>query len=185
MSLMKYELLIVGRGGQGVLLLGRILGLAAAKYCNLYVTSCESYAAETRGGDSRVDLILASSEDELDYIKVRGADIALSLHPDSLAKFSNLLKDGSKVFIDSSFPIQSLGIRNVELIKAPYTKLAEKELKNVRVANMVALGHLVGTLKILTQESIERAIDDLVSTEWRDLNKKAFKLGVRITDNEH
>jgi Pyruvate/2-oxoacid:ferredoxin oxidoreductase gamma subunit len=89
------------------------------------------------------------------------------------------------VFIDSSFPIQSLGIRNVELIKAPYTKLAEKELKNVRVANMVALGHLVGTLKILTQESIERAIDDLVSTEWRDLNKKAFKLGVRITDNEH
>jgi len=184
---MKYELLIVGRGGQGVLLLGRILGLAAAKYCNLYVTSCESYAAETRGGDSRVDLILASSEDELDYIKVRGADIALSLHPDSLTKFSNLLKDGSKVFIDSSFPIQlqSLGIRNVELIKTPYTKLAEKELKNVRVANMVALGHLVGTLKILTQESIERAIDDLVSTEWRDLNKKAFKLGIRIADNEH
>ncbi|MEM1775116.1 MAG: 2-oxoacid:acceptor oxidoreductase family protein, partial [Desulfurococcaceae archaeon] len=58
---MKYEILIVGRGGQGVLLFGRVLGLAASKYANLYAVVTESYAAETRGGESRSDVIIANS----------------------------------------------------------------------------------------------------------------------------
>ncbi|MEM2021112.1 MAG: 2-oxoacid:acceptor oxidoreductase family protein, partial [Zestosphaera sp.] len=70
----RHEILMIGRGGQGVLLLGRILGLAASKYSDLYVTGSETYASETRGGESRVDLIIADNPEDIDYIRVRRAN---------------------------------------------------------------------------------------------------------------
>ncbi|MEM4519384.1 MAG: 2-oxoacid:acceptor oxidoreductase family protein [Sulfolobales archaeon] len=174
-------MIIAGRGGQGVLLIGRILGVAASKYYNLYATCSEAYVAETRGGDSRVDIIIATSEDEIDYIKVRSADIALFLHQEQLMKFRNLVKDKAKVFIDGTYLKESP--RNVDwtIFKASYTQLAEREFKTTRVTNMIALGHLVGTLKLIPERYIENAIDELVSTEWREMNKAAFNLGLRIS----
>ncbi|MEM4532793.1 MAG: 2-oxoacid:acceptor oxidoreductase family protein, partial [Desulfurococcaceae archaeon] len=74
---MKYELLIIGRGGQGILLMGRVLGTAISKYTNLYVTSTESYGAETRGTESRVEMIISDDPGEIDYIATRKPNILL------------------------------------------------------------------------------------------------------------
>ncbi|MCS7108585.1 MAG: 2-oxoacid:acceptor oxidoreductase family protein [Sulfolobales archaeon] len=171
---------MAGRGGQGVLLLGRVLGLAASKYYNLFATCSEAYVAETRGGDSRVDMIIATNEDEIDYIKVRKADIALFLHQEQLMRFGSLVGSNAKVFIDETF-LKEIP-RNVEwqIFKAPYTQLAEHEFRTTRVSNMVALGHLIGTLKLIPKNFIENAIDELVSSEWRETNKAAFNFGLRI-----
>lgn len=178
---MRHEILIAGRGGQGVLLIGRILGVAAAKYCGLYVTSSESYVAETRGGDSRVDIIVADSEDELDFIKVRNADIALFLHHEQLLKFSSLVASGAKVFTDETYVRELPAGVNWVVYRAPYTRVAEDRLGTPRVANIVALGHLVGITRLVPEEAVEKSIDELVAGEWRDVNKKAFKLGLSLS----
>lgn len=89
---MKYEILIVGRGGQGVLLFGRVLGLAASKYANLYAVVTESYAAETRGGESRSDVIIANSMEEIPYVKVTEPDIAVFLYPFKIQYYKSILK---------------------------------------------------------------------------------------------
>ncbi|MEM1773082.1 MAG: 2-oxoacid:acceptor oxidoreductase family protein, partial [Desulfurococcaceae archaeon] len=88
---MKYEILIVGRGGQGVLLLGRILGLAASKYANLYAVVTESYAAETRGGESRSDVIIASSMEEAPYVKVVKPDMVVFMYPYRIETYKSIL----------------------------------------------------------------------------------------------
>ncbi len=163
-----------------MLLIGRVLGVAASKYQNLYVTCSEAYVAETRGGDSRVDIIIATSEEELDYIKVRKADIALFLHQDQLTRFSNLVGNSATVFVDSSLVKELPGQCEWKIFKAPYTELAESTFRTPRVANMIALGHLVGTSKLVSEGSVEKAIDELVKGEWRDLNITAYNLGLRI-----
>lgn len=178
---MRYELLIAGRGGQGILLIGRVLGIAASKYCNLYVTCSESYVAETRGGDSRTDLIISDNEEELDFIKVRKADIAIFMHQTQLVKFSSMVKDNGTVYIDESYVSELPSNISWRVYKAPYTKLAEREIGSIRVANMVALGHLIGTTKLINPGVIEMAIDEVVGKEWSELNKKAFRLGLSIS----
>ncbi|OYT45286.1 MAG: 2-oxoglutarate oxidoreductase, partial [Desulfurococcales archaeon ex4484_42] len=41
---MRHDLLIAGRGGQGILVLGYVLGLALVKYEGMYVVEMESYS---------------------------------------------------------------------------------------------------------------------------------------------
>ena len=182
---MRTEVLIAGRGGQGILLLGHILGLAVAKYGGIYATGTESYSAETRGGDSRADVILCTEAGELDYMKVRRASVALFMYVDQLRKYSSLVGDGAKVFVDSTFISEedvrkaSAG-RSWEVRMKPYTDIARRELGTHRVANMVALGHLISVTKVVRPEAVEAAIKELVKKEWVDLDIKAFRIGLRL-----
>lgn len=177
---MKYEILIAGRGGQGILIIGRVLGIAVSKYSNLYVTCSESYVAETRGGDSRADIIISDKEEELDFIKVRRANIALFLHPAQLPKFANLLSSDTTLYIDETYLSGELSRAYPKTYKVPYSKLASDVLGNIRVANMVALGHLIATSKILRPEAVEKAIEEAIDSRWVEINKKAFRFGLSL-----
>ncbi len=182
---MRHEILIAGRGGQGILLLGHVLGLAAAKYANLYVTGTESYGAETRGGDSRADIILCDDAEELDYVKVRRADIALFMYVEQLRRYTHLVNDRAKVFVDSSFipedDVKAVkGTREWLVYLKPYTNIAREELGTHRVANMVALGHVVGVTNVVPAEAVVNAIKELVRPKWVELDIKAFKLGLSL-----
>ncbi len=182
---MRTEILIAGRGGQGILLLGHVLGLAAAKYGGMYATGTESYSAETRGGDSRADIILCTEAGELDYMKVRRASIALFMYVDQLRKYSRLVGDGAKVFVDSTFTSEddvrraSAG-RSWEVRMKPYTDIARRELGTHRVANMVALGHVISVTGVVRPDAVESAIRELVRREWVDLDVNAFKIGLGL-----
>ncbi len=182
---MRREILIAGRGGQGILLLGHVLGLAAAKYSGLYTTGTESYSAETRGGDSRADLIICTSPEELDYMKVRKAEIALFMYPEQLRKYASLLKDDAQVFADSTFISKEdidrvKGSRSWRVESAPYTEIARERLGTHRVANMVALGHLIKLTKLVPPEAIESAIKEVVNRKWVEIDIKAFRAGLEI-----
>jgi len=181
----RREILIAGRGGQGILLLGHVLGLAAAKYANLYVTGTESYGAETRGGDSRADIILCDEAEELDYVKVRRADIALFMYTEQLRRYSYLVGEQATVFVDSSFitreDVEEVRNGREWLINyKPYTNIARDELGTHRVANMVALGHMIGVTQVVPPDAIENAIKELVRPKWVELDIKAFRLGLSL-----
>ena len=181
MILLRKEIIIAGRGGQGILLLGHVMGVAAAKFSEYYVTGTESYSAETRGGDSKAEIIIADSAEELGYMKVRRADIAVFMYGEQLVKYSSLVSPNAVVFADSTF-ITEVVRKDWVLKLAPYTKIAETELGTPRVANMVALGHLIGVTKLLSTEAVERAIEYVVKKSWIKLNKKAFRRGLRVAN---
>ncbi len=171
---MRLEILIAGRGGQGILFLGHVLGKAIAEHTSLHVLGSETYAAETRGGDSRVDLVVADREEEADFIKVMRADIALFMHQLQLDAYKDLVRDGAVVFLDSS-NVTDVPQRSWRVYAEPYTDIAEREVGTSRVANMVALGHLVGVTSVVPPEAIESAIREVVAREWVDVNLRAFR----------
>ena len=58
----RFEICLSGLGGQGVQTLGKILGQALALGHGYYVTQTQSYGPEARGGASRSDLVISSSD---------------------------------------------------------------------------------------------------------------------------
>ncbi|MCD6323668.1 MAG: 2-oxoacid:acceptor oxidoreductase family protein [Desulfurococcales archaeon] len=176
---MRKEFLASGRGGQGILLLGHVLGLAVAKYTELYVTGTESYDSETRGGDSKIDLIIADRPDELDYFKVRRAGIALFMYPDQMLKYKHLVRPDATVFLDTTFCTEP-AVETWEVVKAPYTDIAEKELGAHVVANMVALGHVIKRTGLIPPDAVVSSIQEVVRRRWVSIDIKAFKKGLSL-----
>lgn len=176
---MKHEILIVGRGGQGVLLLGRILGVAAAKYAGLFATGSETYASETRGGESRVDLIITDSPEGVDFVKVVKASVALFMFPYNLSKYVKMLRDDAYVFLNSTYvkEFPSVGQR---VFSASYDEIAERAAGTSRVSNIVALGHMIARTGLIDIKHVENTLKEIVSEKWIDVNMRALRAGLEI-----
>ncbi|MEM0199473.1 MAG: 2-oxoacid:acceptor oxidoreductase family protein [Desulfurococcaceae archaeon] len=178
---MKYEILIVGRGGQGVLLFGRVLGLAASKYANLYAVVTESYAAETRGGESRSDVIIANSMEEIPYVKVTEPDIAVFLYPFKIQYYKSILKQKTLVVVDEEYVSSDL-FKEFRVVSKRFSELAEKNVGTRRVANVVILGRILREIKVLGFDHVKKAIEEVVPAAWIQLNLKALDLGYNTLD---
>ncbi|MEM4061268.1 MAG: 2-oxoacid:acceptor oxidoreductase family protein [Desulfurococcaceae archaeon] len=178
---MKYEILIVGRGGQGVLLFGRVLGLAASKYANLYAVVTESYAAETRGGESRSDVIIANSMEEIPYVKVTEPDIAVFLYPFKIQYYKSILKQKTLVVVDEEYVSSDL-FKEFRVVSKRFSELAEKNVGTRRVANVVILGRILREIKVLGFDHVKTAIEEVVPAAWMQLNLKALDLGYNTLD---
>lgn len=176
---MKWEIVIVGRGGQGILLLGRVLGLAASKYAGLYSVATETYAAETRGGESRSDVVIAKDMLEIDYVKVTQPDVIVMLFPFNVEAYKSMAKPTTAIFLDSGF-VDPSHFPNHRVYAYRYTELAEKSFGTPRVANMVVLGHIVKVTGLLSLEHVKGALSELVPEKWLDINIKALELGYSL-----
>ena len=67
-----------------------------------------------------------------------------------------------------------------ETYRFEFTKLARRDFNMEIVANMVALGAIVPVMKIVSQESVSRALARRVPPKFLDVNRKAFELGVSL-----
>jgi len=176
---LRHEILIIGRGGQGILLMGRVIGLAAAKYAGLNVAATEVYGSETRGTESRADLII-TDEDEIDYIKVRKPTVFVVMYPLNVEKYLGVVGEDTIVFLNSTYVSEIPGLTAKQVYRAPYTIVAEREAGTPRVANIVALGHIVARTRIVKPEYVERAIEESVPPQWLEVNLKAFRAGLNL-----
>ena len=176
---MKWELIIVGRGGQGVLLLGRVIGLAASKYANMYAVITESYASETRGGESRSDVIVASSPEEAPYVKVLKPDIAIFMYPYRVEQYKSMLTPSTLLFLDEEYVDPQL-FKGFRVVAAKYSEVAEKATGTRRVANMVILGKVIKETGFISLEHARRALEELVPGNWLPANLKALEVGYNL-----
>jgi len=176
---LRSEILIIGRGGQGILVMGRVLGMAAVRNPSFRVASTETYGSETRGTESRVDLII-TDEGEIDYVRVRRPSIFVVMYPLNVEKYLGMLTSETVVFLNSTYINELQGVSVREIYRAPYTDIAEKETGSARPANMVALGHVVGRTGIVKPEDVEEAIKEVIPREWVEASIKAFRLGLKL-----
>ena len=80
----KFEIRLSGSGGQGVILAAITLADAAIAQ-GLNAIQTQSYGPEARGGASKAEVIISS--DEINYPKIRNADILLSLTQNAYYKY--------------------------------------------------------------------------------------------------
>ena len=170
---MRVETLFGGRGGQGILLMGRIYGLALSRYMNLHAVQAEVYGAATRGGVTRSDVIVSDVPEELDYPYVIKADIAVFLAQKAYNALKDLVGEDALIVVDSELCPE---VRGKRVYRIPATRIAV-EVGNPRAANMVMLGALSELLDFLNTEAVERSIHKLSPPKWLASNILAMKKG--------
>lgn len=97
---MKKEIVLSGVGGQGVVSVGEVMGLAASLYEeNLNATMSASYGSEARGTFTKTDVII--SDGEIGYPNVASPDIILCLAQVAYDRYVDAFRDDTIVFYDS------------------------------------------------------------------------------------
>ena len=176
----RFEIRLSGAGGQGLILVGKIIAEAAAIYDDKNATQSQSYGPEARGGASRSEVII--SDGDIDYPKATNLDLLLAMTQEASDKYSKDVKPGGIIILDSSF-IKNLPKGDYRVYQYPITHLAEEKIGKKIVANIIALGIIERLSKIISEEAIIQAIRARVPKGTEDLNIKAFKLGQEQVKN--
>jgi 2-oxoglutarate ferredoxin oxidoreductase subunit gamma len=166
-----------GFGGQGILLAGRLVCLAAMAE-GRHVSHIPSYGAEMRGGTANCSVVV--SDDEIASPLVPHPGVLIALNTPSLVKFGPSVRPGGLVIWNRSLcepPEQRAG---VEYLAVAANELAEAA-GSYKAANMVAVGSLLARRPLVASlASVEAALDEAVSSRHRELNevnRKALKKG--------
>jgi len=176
---MKEErIIIAGAGGQGIMLLGKVLAEAAMRE-NKFVTWLPSYGAEVRGGTAHCMVVVSDNEIGSPYITQ--ADTLIIMNAPSLQRFKQRIKSQGLCLINSSLIHQDIDSSRHNL-KYPFTDIAVR-LGDIRVANMVALGCLVAHKDIVDKRTISRVICEIAPPDKKhliEINKKALEEGMGL-----
>lgn len=185
---MKTDIVLAGVGGQGILSVATILGVASLKE-GLNIKQAEVHGMSQRGGDVQSNLRISSSPIASDLIPSGKADLIVSLEPmEALRYLSFLSKDGWIVTSTAPF----INIENYPEMEKIEKELSEagnliafdmeamaKETASPRSSNMVLLGAASPFIDI-EPEKIEDAIRSVFSSKGEtivDANLKAFRTG--------
>lgn len=172
----QLELRLSGSGGQGLITAGIILAEAALKDQKNAIQT-QSYGPEARGGASKAEVII--SNDVIDFPKVTLPNMTLALTQIASDKYiSDITEDGT-IIIDDSITLPEY-IKAKHIYKVPIIKTAINEVGKEIVANIVALGLIVGLTKIVSEESLEAAILSRIPRGTEDLNKLALQKGYEL-----
>jgi 2-oxoglutarate ferredoxin oxidoreductase subunit gamma len=174
---MTETIFIAGFGGQGVLLAGKLVCLAAMAE-GKHVSHIPSYGAEMRGGTANCSVVV--SDEEIASPLVPHPGVLIVLNTPSLAKFGPLVRPGGLVIWNRSLCTPPAERAGVEYLGVAANELAEG-VGSYRAANMVALGALIARRPAVAGlAAVEAALEEAVSARHRELNevnRKALKKG--------
>jgi 2-oxoglutarate ferredoxin oxidoreductase subunit gamma len=137
------EVLIAGFGGQGVMLMGRLLAYGAI-FEGLQVTFYPSYGPEMRGGTANCTVVI--SEARIGSPVRNRFTHLMAMNQASLDKFGERVKPGGVILYNQSLVETPSGRTDVRQIGVPANGIAEA-LENPQVANMAAMGGLLTELR--------------------------------------
>jgi len=184
---MTERLILAGWGGQGMMLLGKILAEMGMRE-GLEVTFYPSYGAEVRGGTAHCHVVFSAGP--IYSPIVEQADTLIIMNQPSYDKFHGRLKPDALMLLNRSLVAMppSTGGDGREfarrIVGVPATDIAN-EVGDVRVANVVMLG-VYNTLKELLPD--ERAFDALEraltgrKAALLDVNRQAYEKGRRFAE---
>lgn len=177
MSLIQIR--FAGLGGQGIILMGEILGEAAA-LDKKYVGQTSSYGAEARGSACRADVVISDSW--IDYPEVTEADILVCMAQGAYASnISKVHPERGIVFYDPQL-VKADQDSKLRHIPVPATEKALNELGNRMVANILLLGAVVKIKNLVSIDSLQKALTHRVPASILELNNKALALGFEMAD---
>jgi 2-oxoglutarate ferredoxin oxidoreductase subunit gamma len=164
-----------GVGGQGIVLAGRLLGVAASLFDGKEAVCTQTYGPEARGGAARSDVVISNKP--VDYPFVTEADVLAIFFQEAYMTFRSTLKPGGIMIVDNALvqPIED----DENVYGIPASRIAE-ELGTKMAANVVILGFLVGKTGMVSRESAEAAIRATVKERIVELNLNAFNAGMKL-----
>jgi len=196
---MKYNILLGGVGGQGLMLLSGILGEACVD-SNLKVVTSEQHGLAQRSGSISAHIRIGDAHSPL--IPYGSADIIISMEAMEALRNIEYLKPGGIVITSSRLlhpVIETSTIVNKRSENIPYISLDQitdqirtvteniklldaqelaKEAGNPRTENIILLGLASATENFpIPKDAIIKAIRKTVPERTIEVNLKAYELG--------
>ncbi|MGI6630568.1 MAG: 2-oxoacid:acceptor oxidoreductase family protein [Bacillota bacterium] len=170
----RWEIVLAGSGGQGLIVGAILLGTAAAKY-GYHVAQTQSYGVAARGGSSEADVVI--SDESIVYPKAVNPDIVLALTEGAFKKYYGRLKPGAVLLIDTDNVSWQGQEKNVYGL--PFTSLA-RDLGNPGSINICGLGAILGIKEIVPMEVMEETIVNQFAEKYREANLAIFRKGMNL-----
>ncbi len=171
----SFDIVLAGRGGQGVIFLSRVIG-EAAMLQGLGVRTTETHGMAMRGGSV---LCFVRIGDVLGPLFPRGsASVLMALHPDEALSGSIYLKSAGVMVINTSkLPEQIKYPANSKIITVDAESLAGNEgvPRSFNLALLGAAAVLDGFP--IESEGLESVISSKGPKDVRERNLRIFRLG--------
>ncbi|MBN2480669.1 MAG: 2-oxoacid:acceptor oxidoreductase family protein [Bacteroidales bacterium] len=176
---MNEEIIIAGFGGQGVLLMGKIMAYAAMMQ-NLEVSWMPSYGPEMRGGTANVTVVISS--ERISSPIVNSYDTAILLNQQSLDKFENSVKTEGILLYDPNGISRHPERKDIRIFQVSAASEAAKML-TTKTFNMIVLGAYLKINSLISLENVIKGIGDSLPERHHHLipvNIEAVKRGMEI-----
>ena len=173
---MTYEIILSGFGGQGILFLGKMIALAGM-IDGKEVSWIPSYGPEMRGGTANCSVVV--SDRRIGTPVVTHPNVLVAMNRPSLEKFESTMQPGGHLLINKTLIEIPHTRQDIDVMYLEITGLAG-ELGNPRLANIVALGGLIGRVGLVSRDAVIEALKKELSGKKAallDLNLKALDAG--------
>ena len=174
---MQQEVKFAGFGGQGIMMIGKILAHAAMEQ-GYEVGWIPSYGPEMRGGTAYCTVVI--SDRQIGSPIIRNPKHLVAMNRPSLEKFAPTVKPGGVIFVNSSLISVGSGREDIDELRVPVVDIAS-ELGSVKAANIVALAAFVYRSKIVDFEGLRQAVKEEFAAKEKfiPLNMKAIDEGMK------
>lgn len=164
--MLRMQIAITGRGGQGILFLTRILGECALR-SGLEVMAAETHGMAQRGGSVISTLKIGPFRGPL--LRSSQADLILVLDEGEVETFGHLLSPQGIMIVNSK--------ENKFELAIDATGLAA-QIGSPLLANLVLLGFALRHKKLFCDYAlVEGVVKDLSPQKYREANEQALKAG--------
>ncbi len=172
---MKSDVVLAGFGGQGMLLIGKLLSLAAMSE-GKEVSWVPSYGPEMRGGTANVQVTIADEPIGSPVTSTPAA--AAVMNQPSLEKFGPAIVPGGALIINSSLVKMRYERDDIQIMYLPANDLANR-IGATRSPNVVVFGAYVALLGLVSPESAREQLEHQFSRKPKvvAINLDAFQLG--------
>jgi 2-oxoglutarate ferredoxin oxidoreductase subunit gamma len=175
---MQSEVIMAGFGGQGILLIGKMLAYAGM-HEGKEVSWLPSYGPEMRGGTCNCTVVV--SDKPVGSPVIRSPRAVLAMNLPSLEKFESDIRPGGLLLINSSLINRGTERDDLTVIEVPANQIAT-ELGNPRGANMVALGAYLGATDAVSLDEVIVVIRETFAAKPAviDVNIEALQKGYEL-----
>jgi 2-oxoglutarate ferredoxin oxidoreductase subunit gamma len=183
---MQRDVIMAGFGGQGILLIGKMLAYAGMQE-GKEVSWLPSYGPEMRGGTANCTVVI--SDRPVGSPVIRSPRAVLAMNLPSLEKFEPDIRPGGLLLINSSLISRGSERDDLNVIEVPANEIAT-ELGNPRGANMVALGAYLGATDSVSLTEVETVVRETFAAKPAviDVNiealRKGYELGAAARNSE-
>ena len=166
------EIIVTGFGGQGIILAGRILGMAASLGDKKESTLVQAYGPESRGGACNAQVIISNTP--IHYPYVNRPHILVAMSQAGYDKFAPALEPASILLVDQDLVNPEHTV--CDHFAIPATRMAEN-LGNKMMANIIMLGFCTAITGAVTNAAAQAMVRKSVPKGTEDRNIEAFTKG--------